>query len=107
MARVRMVTRTVTTQKVVALCLNIETAEPSNEVFEVPVNIKGEDNILKFLRKNEKDSKVKVVSINNITTDEHLYGMPEIEFIKHAKIIEKNADTINCEATATAVDTDN
>lgn len=89
MARVRMVTRTVTTQKVGVLCLNTETAEPHNEVFNVPVNIKGEDNIIKFLRKTFDTSTEKVVSVVNIEMEEHLYGMPEVDFIKNAKIIDK------------------
>lgn len=98
MARIRMVTRTVSTQRVNVLCLNTETAEPHNEVFNVPVNIKGDENIIKFLRKSVDTETDKVVSIVHIDIDEHLYGMPETEFIKHAKIIDKTEDTENIEA---------
>ena len=94
MARVRMVTRTVTTQEVTALCLNIVTAEPENQTFSVPVNIKGEDSILKFIRKVYDTDTTKIVSITHIRNEEHLYGMPEADFIKTAKIIDKNNDEV-------------
>ena len=92
MARVRMVTRTVTTQEVTVMCLNIVTAEPENQVYSLPINIKGEEAILKFIRKAYDTETTKAVSIVNVRSEEHLYGMPETEFIKLAKIINEEKE---------------
>lgn len=85
MGRIRMVTRTVTTNEAHALCLNVDTAEPCTKVFDVPVNVKGEDKMLNYIRKNEDTKEVKVVQITHVEVKETLYGMPESEFIKLAK----------------------
>lgn len=90
MARQRMVTRTICSKEVTVLCLDTVTAEPSNETFTVPCNVKDGEPMLKYLRAKHDTETVKVVSITNIKTIENLYGMSEEEFIKTAKIINKD-----------------
>lgn len=99
MARQRMVTRTIKTKKVVALCLNTDTCEPSNEVFDVPCNIDGDEKIMKYLRKFDTPTD-KAVSIVSITEEEKLYGMPESQFIKLAQPIEKTEAETETETEA-------
>lgn len=90
MARKRMVTRTIKTNEVTVLCLNIVTAELTNETFVVPCNLKDESAMLKYIKKNFDTDTCKAVSVSNITTKEAYYGMEEQDFIKHAQIITKD-----------------
>lgn len=50
MARLPMVTRTITTTKVNVLCLDIEHAEPCNKVVTIPRTYKDEETILKKVK---------------------------------------------------------
>ena len=50
MARLPMVTRTITTTKVNVLCLDIEHAEPCNKVITIPRTYKDEEVILKKVK---------------------------------------------------------
>lgn len=89
-----MVTRTIKTKEVAVLCLNTITAEPFNEKFTIPANLETDEKIMKHLRATRDTETVKCVSIVNIIEQEHLYGMPEDEFIAHAEIIDPTeADT--------------
>lgn len=90
MARKRMVTRTIKTNEVTVLCLNTVTAEPHNEVFVVPCNLKTEQEMLKFIKKNFDTETDRAVAVSNINVVEEYYGMEETEFIKHAQIITKD-----------------
>ena len=89
MARKRMVTRTIKTNEVTVLCLNTVTAEPHNEVFTVPCNLKTEPEMLKYIKKNFDTETDKGVAVTNVKVIEEYYGMEETEFIKHASIITK------------------
>lgn len=84
MARKRMVTRTITTKEVTALCLNIVTAEPHNETFIVPCNIEGDEKIMKYIRSKYDTETEKAVSVVDINETEQLYGMLEEDFVKLA-----------------------
>lgn len=92
MARsVNMVTRTIKSTKVTALCLDTQTAEPSNATFTVggtfPGDPKGNDKLLKKLKNNYETETFKVVSIVDKQVEENLYGMTEEDFIKGAQIL--------------------
>ena len=50
MARLPMVTRTITTTKVNVLCLDIEHAKPCNKVVTIPRTYKDEETILKKVK---------------------------------------------------------
>lgn len=89
MARQRMVTRTIKTLEVTVLCLDTETAEPSNMTVAVSATIKGEKAMLNAVRKQVETDDFKVVKV--VKTEEHeaLYRMAEEDFIAHAEKIEQ------------------
>lgn len=87
MAREPMVTRTITATKIVALCLNIETAEPFNKEVTISGTFKDEKAMMKATEKllnTETEKAVHIVSSEEIET---LYGMTEQEFIQKAKVL--------------------
>lgn len=80
-----MVTRTITTTKVVALGMDIETCEPGNKVFMLPRTYKDEKAIMKELEKCTEENNFKCVKVVDTEVFETLYGMTEKEFIQLAK----------------------
>ena len=87
MARVPMVTRTITATKITALCLNIETAEPFNKTVTLSGTFKDEKSMMKAAEKvlnTESEKAVHIVFSEEIET---LYGMTEQEFIQLAKVL--------------------
>lgn len=87
MARVPMVTRTITATKIVALCLNIETAEPFNKEVTISGTFKDEKSMMKAAEKVLNTETEKVVHIVHSEEIETLYGMTEQEFIQLAKVL--------------------
>lgn len=97
MARIPMVTRTITATKVNALCINIDTAEPFNKTLILSGTYKDEKAMLKAATsviENETIEglprpvdRVKVVHIVESEEIETLYGMTEQEFIQRAKVL--------------------
>lgn len=92
MARsVNMVTRTIKSTRVTALCLDTQTAEPSNATFIVggtfPNDPKGNDRLLKKVKSAHETETFKVVSIVDKEVQEHLYGMTEDKFIAGAEVL--------------------
>ena len=61
MARVPMVTRTITATKITALCLNIETAEPFNKTATLSGTFKDEKSMMKAAEKLLNTQTEKVV----------------------------------------------
>ena len=71
MAREPMVTRTITATKIVALCLNIETAEPFNKEVTISGTFKDEKSMMKAAEKilnTETEKAVHIVSSEEIET---------------------------------------
>lgn len=86
MARKPMVTRTITTTIVTALCLDLEAGEPINRTFELPRTQTDKKTILKTLKKQfEVEDKLSIAQIVDISYNEKLYGMTEEDFIAHAE----------------------
>lgn len=85
MARLPMVTRTITTTKVNVLCLDIERAEPCNRVITIPRTYKDEETILKKVKPLLETDTLKVVHVVDTETEETLYGMTEQEFVELAQ----------------------
>jgi hypothetical protein len=85
MARLPMVTRTITTTKVNVLCLDIEHAEPYNKVVTIPRTYKDEETILKKVKPLLETESLKVVHVVDTETEETLYGMTEQEFVELAQ----------------------
>ena len=86
MARTKMVTRTIVTTKCVALCINVQTAEPFNQGFTLAGSYDDEKKMLKELKKYE-DEDHKIVHIVDVEKAETLYGMSEEDFIKYATVL--------------------
>lgn len=89
MARVPSVTRTITTTKVNALCINLETTEPFNQVVVLPRTYKEAKKLDKALSELINNDTTKYVHAVDTEEVETLYGMTEQEFINSAKILDK------------------
>lgn len=87
MARERMVTRTVEVSVCEVMCMDVVKAEVIMRTFEIGGGITEEKALLKAIQKANDTATFKCVTITNTTTKEILYGMPESEFIKMAKIL--------------------
>ena len=84
MARKPMITRTIMSTRATVLCLNVETAEPTTEVFELARTYKDEDKLMKALKAQYENESTKLVHITDITEVEKLYGMSETDFMLNA-----------------------
>lgn len=87
MARVPMVTRTITTTKAIVMCVDVEAGEPFNKEVTVPRTYKDNDSLLKTVKPIIETETVKAVIIVDKTDIEALYGMTEQEFIEHATVL--------------------
>ena len=85
MARERMVTRTVLLTTAEVMCVNVDTANVVVNSYELSGTFSDMDSVLKQLRKTYETENFKLVTIQNLTEREVLYGMSEVEFIKLAK----------------------
>lgn len=87
MARVPMVTRTITTTKAIVMCVDVEAGEPFNKEVTVPRTYKDSESLLKTVKPIIETESIKAVHIVDKTEIETLYGMPEQEFIEHAVVL--------------------
>lgn len=87
MARIPMVTRTLTTTKAVCLCLNVETADPYNETYVMPRTYKDKDALVRAIQEKHNTDTCKVVTCVDVEEIETLYGMSESDFVKYAKVL--------------------
>lgn len=88
MARKRMVTRTIKTAEVEALCMDIVKAEPCKVSVTVSATFKDTAEMLKQVAKVvDKENEIKAVSILSVSIKETLYGMDEQKFIEGAEIL--------------------
>ena len=84
MARKPMVTRTLISTVAIVLCLNVETAEPTNETFTIARTFKDDDKLMKALKAEHETVDLKLVHIVDKSEVEKLYGMTETDFMKYA-----------------------
>lgn len=88
MARKRMVTRTILTTKVNALCMDTQTCEACNKDVVLPRTFKDNDKVLKAVKSEIDTPTFKVVDIVDVETVETLYGMDEQKFINESVILD-------------------
>lgn len=88
MARKPMVTRTIITTKVNVLCLNVQDAEPFNQIVTLPRTYKDDKKLLKKVEEVVNTDSVKAVHIVVKEEVETLYGMTEQDFITNATILD-------------------
>ena len=87
MARIPMVTRTITTTKAIVMCLDTESCEPCNKSVVVPRTYKDDETLLKKVKEVLETETLKPVHIVGKEEIETLYGMNEQVFIEHAEVL--------------------
>lgn len=88
MARERMVTRTVEVSTISVMCLDTVTCDVSVRNFGMSGRYDDSKVALKDVRKEYETDTFKCVAVQNITVNEVLYGMREVDFIRMAKVLD-------------------
>ena len=86
--RKAMVTRTIISTSVTALCVNPQSAETSEQEFILSGNIADKNKALKMLSKLYNTEDCTIVAVRELKEVNKLYGMYEADFIKGAKILD-------------------
>lgn len=95
MARERMVTRTVELTVAEVMTLDTTTAEVRIIPYEIGGGLTDNAAILKAVKKLHETDTFKCVAVQSVSVEEILYGMTEIDFIKHAKILPSRTGNTN------------
>lgn len=90
-----MVTRTIISTAVTALCVNPQTAETFEQEFTLTGKIDDKDKVLKRVSKIYNTDDCTIVAIRNFKEFNELYGMNEADFIKGAKILDPVTRKVN------------
>lgn len=85
MARERMITRTIRFTSGIMVTID-NTGKTENKPFDLAGELTAKE-ALKILRKTYENDDISIGGVINIATQEVLYGMPETEFMAHAKIL--------------------
>lgn len=91
MRKENLVTRTMKTTEVTFLCINLETTEPFNETISLPGTYKSDEAIEKRARELLNRDGVRMVALVTKKEKEALYGIPETEFLAHARVLPARA----------------
>ena len=83
-----MVTRTIISTQVIALCVNPQTSETFEREFILIGKIADKDKTLKRVSKQYNTDDCTIVTICELKEVNKLYGMDEADFIKGAKILD-------------------
>lgn len=83
-----MVTRTIISTSVTALCVNPQSAETFEQEFTLTGKIADKDKALKVASKLYNTEDCTIVAIRELKEVNELYGMDEADFIKGAKILD-------------------
>ena len=86
MAREKMVTRTLTITTLEVMTVDITTATTGTARFDI-VGEYTFDTALKAVKYLYETEATKIVTITELVLNDYLYGMPESDFIKMAKIL--------------------
>lgn len=89
MARIRMITRTITSNIFTVMCVNKETVNVENIDVHASVEIDTVEKAEKYFRKYWYDDKYIFAKVVSMHTVEKIYGMTEEDFLKYAKEIER------------------
>lgn len=87
MARARKVTRTISSTKVVVMCVDTETAEVDNYEVEIAGVYSDEKKLMKAVTNEVETATLKPVSIVSKEVVETLYGMDEQKFMEMAEVL--------------------
>lgn len=83
-----MITRTIISTLVTALCVNPQTAEIFEQEFTLTGKIADKDKVLKRVSKQYNTDDCTIVAIRELKEVNELYGMDEAVFIREAKILD-------------------
>ena len=83
-----MVTRTIISTIITALCVNPQTAETFEQKFILACKIDDKDKVLKKVSKLYNTEDCTIVAIRELKQVNEVYGMDEADFIKGAKILD-------------------
>lgn len=83
-----MITRTIISTLVTALCVNPQTAETFEQEFTLTGKIVDKDKALKRVSKQYNTDDCTIVAIRELKEVNELYGMDEAVFIREAKILD-------------------
>lgn len=83
-----MVTRTIISTKVTALCVNPQTAKTFEQDFTLNGKIEDKTKALKKVTKEFNDETTSIVAVRELSPIEALYGMSETDFIAGAVILD-------------------
>lgn len=83
-----MVTRTIISTSVTALCVNPQTAETFEQEFILTGKVTDKGKLLKRVSKLYNTEDCTIVTVRKLKEVNELYGMDEADFIKGAKILD-------------------
>lgn len=87
MKKEKLITRTFVITQATVMTLNIETAEPSTETYEMPGIYKTDEELLKAVKELYDTETEKVVAITAKTEIEELRGISESLFLQHSIVL--------------------
>lgn len=87
MKKEKLITRTFVITQATVMSLNIETAEPSTETYEMPGIYKTDEELLKAVKELYDTDTEKVVTITSKTEIEELRGISESLFLQHSSVL--------------------
>lgn len=93
MARIPMITRTLTATVVTVLCCDVEAGDTITQTVTVPRTYKNDEALMKALRPLVETEQIKPVHILSKEITETLYGMTEADFMEHAKVLPPRGTT--------------
>lgn len=99
MARTRKVTRTISSTKVIVMCVDTQTAVVDNHEVTIAGVYSDEKKLMKAVSNVVETETIKPVSIISTEIIETLYGMDEQKFIEMAEVLpprdkKENADEV-------------
>lgn len=83
-------TRTITSKEVECLMLNIETAEPHNEIIVVSAKI-SDDKMLLFLRENYETETERICDVISTKVTSERYALSLEDFMKYAHKVDTDS----------------
>lgn len=87
MARIPMVTRTLTATNCDVLCCDVKAGSTVVKTVTVPRTYKNDEQLMKAVKSLIETDDLKPVHIKSKTVTETLYGMTEAEFMENAKVL--------------------
>jgi hypothetical protein len=91
MARARKVTRTISSTKVVVMCVDTQTAVVENYEVTIAGVYSDDKKLMKAVTKEVETATLKPVSVVSTEVIETLYGMDEQKFIETAEVLPPRA----------------